>query len=826
MITPKKKTIGGFDVINSSSCSSNESFRFPRDISQGNTSFGERILISNFKEYSSKFRVRFVNENNELNNSIQSTDLKSLASFNILSRKLSAKSVSSANSTLKKSKLYLYIIQKSILLFNNKKYEKSYLYLRNHKIINSLLEFSEILLVTTGYDKNEIGNFLSKNSEFNPNYALLAFFIHKVNYAGVDIMTSFRFFLSRLNLPSDSTLLLKIIEFFSKYYYEDNEASFKNSNSVYLLFCSILSINTILHRTDISHVNKISLDDFIKINNEIDRDLCVSIYNEINKNPLNITYDYKEMFNRRLTVISNFDYHNNDSVMQEDLCLENSKDSDTLSIMMEGETFVKYEKKKKTKTLLILDKIKPRLVLKTTSGFFCSATRHLCIKDITDVYYGSPPNINIPLEDQGNFFYFDSTFGIIAFKAETPNLARTWYQGIKLIIKELRGNPDEDKLPCSDTMNYHTNTLLSPVIKQAPPSSPDLKFKEYQEFFCKEVVRNWDQLKVSIFTQMNEFISAGKVLKRYSALQKKRTLSLGSKGDKMAYLAANLYKYGLIPEYREAFWDILIRDIMSVSSEAYHLKMSTIRLSGTSVNDEMAKHIRSLAEKMSQYPLVENEEKQMKFVETLQSCSSIFFGSRNDIPYHKSFLYVLSIFVLNSTDEFSAYKHFVNFYYGKGNCILKFNLFDSSFLDMRIKFFNEIFKITLPSLYQHFSKLEIETKMFLTKWFRTLFVEYFVYRNEKGKKGYETVVKIFDIFLVRGEVFLFELALTILELLENKLESVSIEKIFTHLDKFPYDIVSETTLFVRLLNTHIENLYDQMVQTELKTAEKKLLTSN
>ena len=58
--------------------------------------------------------------------------------------------------------IFLKKVENSILYFNLKNYEESYLYLYMNGIIKNLEEFGEFLLVGNGFDKFIIGEFLSK----------------------------------------------------------------------------------------------------------------------------------------------------------------------------------------------------------------------------------------------------------------------------------------------------------------------------------------------------------------------------------------------------------------------------------------------------------------------------------------------------------------------------------------------------------------------------------------------------------------------------------------------------------------------------------------
>lgn len=205
--------------------------------------------------------------------------------------------------------LFLQKTEKAIFLFNMKKYDDSYRYLKESNIIKNEEEFGEILLIFPGFDKFIIGEFLSKEKNPNVGYQVTTFFISKMDFRNEYFLDCFRFLLSRMNLPKDSSLILTIIDVFTSSYYNANielskeKKNFQDVNAVYLLASTILAINTILHR-NIPNSRMIKKEDFTKMNKYVKKELCERIYDEIKINKLDIVHDYNELIYRRLEVRS------------------------------------------------------------------------------------------------------------------------------------------------------------------------------------------------------------------------------------------------------------------------------------------------------------------------------------------------------------------------------------------------------------------------------------------------------------------------------------------------------------------------------------------
>jgi Sec7-like guanine-nucleotide exchange factor len=203
---------------------------------------------------------------------------------------------------IKLNRLYLLKLEKGIFSFNLKLYDYSYKQLKSSGIILNEEEFAEILLVLNGFDKFIIGDFLSKEKYPNINCKILQFFLDKIEMKNVEILSSLRFLLSRLNLPKDSSLIMIILDKFTVTYYDSNihKEIYSNSNSLFLLCNSILAINTILHRGDLAIANlpNINKESFIKMNSDIDSKIVGDIYDEIKMNKLDFTYECNKLINK------------------------------------------------------------------------------------------------------------------------------------------------------------------------------------------------------------------------------------------------------------------------------------------------------------------------------------------------------------------------------------------------------------------------------------------------------------------------------------------------------------------------------------------------
>ena len=96
--------------------------------------------------------------------------------------------------------------------------------------------------------------------------------------------------------------------------------------------------------------------------------------------------------------------------------------------------------------------------------------------------------------------------------------------------------------------------------------------------------------------------------------------------------------------------------------------------------------------------------------------------------------------------------HFLPFFQGKGNEI-----------QLRIDYFNNIFQKQMPDLYQYFQALDITTDIFLIEWMLTLYTKH---------TDIEISSRIWDCFLLDGEVFALRVGLAILKYFERSFQKV------------------------------------------------------
>jgi len=117
--------------------------------------------------------------------------------------------------------------------------------------------------------------------------------------------------------------------------------------------------------------------------------------------------------------------------------------------------------------------------------------------------------------------------------------------------------------------------------------------------------------------------------------------------------------------------------------------------------------------------------------------------------------YLVAMF-LGSCVEFDAFVCYANFLHSYH--FLPFFKGQVKELKLRINIFNDYFKAILPDLFHYFQVVDVTTDLFLIDWMLTLYAKHM---------DLEITARIWDCFMLDGEVFAIRVGLAILKYFEN-----------------------------------------------------------
>jgi len=178
-----------------------------------------------------------------------------------------------------------------------------------------------------------------------------------------------------------------------------------------------------------------------------------------------------------------------------------------------------------------------------------------------------------------------------------------------------------------------------------------------------------------------------------------------------------------------------------------------------------------------------------------------------EIGYVQGMSYVAATLLLfmNHYEAFLCFANLMNTPFLKSVCTVQ--LQD---LAKHSQLFQIIFAHNAPELYEHFNNLNITTEHFLLDWWLTLFTK---------SVPLPLACRIWDCFLIEGEIFVHYVAVGILKSFEIQLLKSSFEECLKIIvDQIPRNI-SETTLFSLIkdyqITPKIQAIMDEMAKENL-----------
>ena len=149
---------------------------------------------------------------------------------------------------------------------------------------------AKFLRYTSSLRKKNIGEFLGENTELSMK--TLKYFGESFDFKNIHIIQGMRIFLSTFQLPSEGQKIDRVLESFSSKYFIDNKNTlFPNSDCVFYLSYAIMILQTELHNPNVK--DKMNLERFIKIfegkeYQTLTKEYLEDIYEQIQEEPLSL----------------------------------------------------------------------------------------------------------------------------------------------------------------------------------------------------------------------------------------------------------------------------------------------------------------------------------------------------------------------------------------------------------------------------------------------------------------------------------------------------------------------------------------------------------
>ena len=760
---------------------------------------------------------------------------------------------------------FLKLTENSILYFNLKQYEESYQCLYVNGIIKNCEEFGEFLLVGNGFDKFIIGEFLAKKEGPNDKKEVLKGFINgvKMNYEEINFLECFRFFMKRFYLPKDANLILEIMDFFCQRYFDINKSNeefiniFNSSNNIYLLISTLLAVNTMFTRKDIKNINKISKEDFVNMNKEIQEKFLKDLYDDLKNNPL-ITAgeNYNENVYKRMSTlikenalkktnknnsndlkknIINLSINEYDSIDENeiinDFFLNESNDNTKEDLNLTNNLFSFNEEDKKilkkvqkfhkfvgedfihVREFLVHDDYKKLIWGKNIETNKNKGKYHLLlISDITDVYNGIEHSDILKkyvkenpkeLKEKDHYITIITKKKEINLKSNSLQTALLWYRALKSLV----GKVNNESLEKNSKIVNELHT----------------KFKlKIEELWKKFILPNWNIYGKYIIEKIKKRNQI-KEDKLPSLLSLKNIITIVKdiyENKILEYFDFfRFFRIGLPPFCRGTIWKILIGNLCSITEtlfENYLLRIQKVDFKECENKyREDNKSIFNVEYNINQMIIDVIKEKE-KFNDELiklkinkeqimTKCYNIlrvFYLMRSDLIYKKSIISLIYAFLFVEENEFNTFSKIYNLICN--NDIIKFYIDDEEYIIKAIDFFGNLIKTKLPRIHRHFKNLGISYDLFFISWITELF---------SSSLDLKLWIRIIDLYLLDGEYILYQTGITILSIQEDDLLDLTIIDILNLIKRLPSKYELKTIL--QKMKDY-EEIMDEYVQWKIK----------
>ena len=266
-----------------------------------------------------------------------------------------------------------------------------------------------------------------------------------------------------------------------------------------------------------------------------------------------------------------------------------------------------------------------------------------------------------------------------------------------------------------------------------------------------------------------------------------------------------LWSLGLPNWLRKYLWSIIIGNKLEISEKLFQgYSKQIFKESGNDTNfkkdfgKSLVKNslINNLNYDIEFYYQKYNEtiisENKLNFKNDIYLIVHSFCNYRLDVLYSKEITELASFIYLNSDDNYETFRILCNF-------IIQSYLFDFIQNDISViknyyEFFEKLVQKYTPLLYNYIQTLNISLFYAFYRWTKNLFLKIF---------PYETCLIIFDNFIIKGKILIFQIALAILIINQNKL---------IHFD------IGELKLFFKKTKLNIEanTLFDEIDKLDIR----------
>ena len=462
-------------------------------------------------------------------------------------------------------------------------------------------------------------------------------------------------------------------------------------------------------------------------------------------------------------------------------------------------------------------------------------TKFIPVSNIVDVYNGvnhsHNSNINKYLKSNPTEEQFSGHFISLIFKNDKDQVdlmsddlesALKWFKAIKslILVESNKNGKSQNKAKLyENACNKKTDEIWVILLN---------KWNIYGKFLITKLMERNKYIQKD--EKQNSFVFgigtrlSNKVVYNFLRNIHSKKISKEKELDYNEFFT--IYYLGLPNHIRNKIWQILIGNPCAIFINAYDLakkQVPTINFSELDLNNPTNKNycqdymsnkiINEIIKSKDLFITDENNKNEdgTLIIESVYNIARGFFIFRPDIPYNKSIISIIFLFKNIFEKDEKVFCNLINVI-----CSNEIKIFIGDEIEIKnyCSFFNYLLGKYLGKIEKHFSKFEITPQLYIIPWFE----EYFT-----RTLNIKTASHLFDLFLISGEVILFQTSLAILKVLEEQLISLTINEVFKVLQRLPEN-VPEIDLFenIKKFSSIKKEFFDWKLQNELGAQKSEL----
>lgn len=172
------------------------------------------------------------------------------------------------------------------------------------------------------------------------------------------------------------------------------------------------------------------------------------------------------------------------------------------------------------------------------------------------------------------------------------------------------------------------------------------------------------------------------------------------------------------------------------------------------------------------------------YEDSLREVLEAFMYLRPDIGYSQGMSFLAAVLLLYIDDTADAFTCFANMLLHK-SCFLHFYSMKMPEVRIYLSMHDRLMREEMPTLHAHFQKQSVNADLYMINWVMSLYC---------GALPLDLVTRIWDIYMLDGDVAIFRAALGILKLLQPQLLTMGFEGIAYLLSHVPQGIDAEELL--------------------------------